>query len=120
MSGNSDFAEKISPTRAFSIFKFIFSLRSVTVNEAIVRFLVDSSEKVPNFTDAVFTGAWICKVILSVIALHVAPESRSAYVGTVACPADTNTGTMGRMATVPAHALASQLAAVHSSLCKIE
>ena len=90
------------------------------MHEAIVRFLVDSSEKVPNFTDAVSTGAWICKVILSVIALHVAPESRSAYVGTVACPADTNTGTMGRMATVPAHALASQLAAVHSSLCKIE
>ena len=75
------------------------------------------SENVPNLIFVVSTGASICRVSASVMALQVAPESRSAYVGTVACPADTKTGTMGRMATVPAHALASQLAADSSSLC---
>ena len=118
VSGNSASEPYISPTRALSIFNSMVLFRSVTVNEAMVRFAMVSSENVPNLTLVDSTGALICRVSDSLIALQVAPVSSSAYVGTVACPADANTGTIGRMATVPSHAPASQLLAVHSSLCK--
>ena len=99
------------------MFISVVLFRSVTLKEAMGRSVVVSSANVASFTLVVSTGASIWSVKDSVMALHVAPESKSAYVGTVACPADTNTGTMGRMATVPPHALASQLAWVHSSRC---
>ena len=99
------------PTRALFTLMLKVSERLVTLNEATSLLDTVLLSKVPNLIFRVFKLALIFKQSSSVIAEQFAPVSRSAYVGHVTPPADTSTGTVGRMAPAPppTHAARSQL-----------
>ena len=108
LGGTSLSVESKFPTRAFSMLILNDSFRSHTSKFATSLFWVTFRSKVPRFIFRFFTGALIFSIRGLLMALQFAPVSSKAYVGHFSSPADTKTGTVGRIAPWPAYAAASQ------------